>query len=78
MSDKKVFVYIATNILNWKKWKPTTSPPGKKVAQRWQGIARCFAEIAIGLKAENSTSAQHVVDGLVADKGITVDWHKVE
>mgnify|MGYP000169951432 FL=1 len=32
-SDRKEFAYIATSTLNWRKWKQTTSPLGKKVVR---------------------------------------------
>ncbi len=46
-SDKRVSGPIVTNSLNWKKWKLTISPRGKKVAPLLPIIARCYATTTI-------------------------------
>lgn len=50
MNAKKASVLPVGNILELKKWKPTTSCHGAKAEKLLPKIAKCFARIAIGEK----------------------------
>lgn len=59
-SGRREFAYIVVNTSNWRKWKQTISPLGKKAVRQWQRIVKCFAEIVIELKEENKYQLKYL------------------